>query len=81
MTDNGLQYTRNGNSLSPEGLLVCSDGSMVMGTEGFIRVERDLPIAISEKGEVIQRGESKGLKVRFQKPYNMYRCRKTVSVL
>ena len=77
MTDNGLQYTRNGNfSLSPEGLLVCSDGSMVMGTEGFIRVERDLPIAISEKGEVIQRGESKGvIKVTdFKKPYNMYRC-------
>lgn len=77
MTDNGLQYTRNGNfSLSPEGLLVCSDGSRVMGTEGFIRVERDLPVSISEKGEVIQRGESKGvIKVTdFKKPYNMYRC-------
>lgn len=77
MTDNGLQYTRNGNfSLSPEGLLVCSDGSRVMGTDGFIRVERDLPITISDKGEVIQRGESKGaLKITdFKKPYKMYRC-------
>ncbi|HEX3019414.1 MAG TPA: flagellar basal-body rod protein FlgF [Chitinispirillaceae bacterium] len=77
MTDNGLQYTRNGNfSLSPEGLLVCSDGSRVMGTDGFIRVERDIPITISDKGEVIQRGESKGvLKITdFKKPYNMYRC-------
>lgn len=77
MTDAGLQYTRNGNfSLSPEGLLVCSDGSRVMGTEGFIRVDRDIPVTITNKGEVIQQGESKGvIKVTdFKKPYNMYRC-------
>lgn len=77
MTDAGLQYTRNGNfSLSPDGLLVCSDGSRVMGTEGFIRVERDIPVTITNKGEVIQQRESKGvIKVTdFKKPYNMYRC-------
>ncbi|NLG16117.1 MAG: flagellar basal-body rod protein FlgF [Fibrobacter sp.] len=76
MTPEGVQYTRNGNfGLSPEGFLVTSDGSKVMGTEGFIRVERDLPIYISEKGEVIQKGESKGvLKIAdFQKPYKMER--------
>lgn len=77
MTNDGLQYTRNGNfSLSPEGLLICSDGSRVMGTEGFIRVEPDIPITISDNGEVIQRGESKGvLKITdFKKPYQMFRC-------
>ena len=77
MTSEGVQYTRNGNfSLSPEGLLITSDGSKVMGTDGYIRVERDIPVSISDKGEVIQRGERKGvLKIAdFQKPYKMHRC-------
>lgn len=76
MTDNGVQYTRNGNfSLSPEGFLVTSDGSKVMGTEGYIRVENDIPVTISDTGEVIQGSESKGeLRITdFKKPYKMSR--------
>jgi flagellar basal-body rod protein FlgG len=75
--EDGVQYTRNGNfSLSPEGLLVTSDGSKVMGTEGYIRVERDFPVTISDRGEVLQDNRSMGfLKVvDFDKPYKMQRC-------
>jgi flagellar basal-body rod protein FlgF len=77
MTEDGIQYTRNGNfSLNPEGLLVTSDGSKVMGTDGFIRVERELPITITEDGEVMQNDESKGVLkvVDFKKPYTLQRC-------
>ena len=77
MAPDGIEYTRNGNfSLDPDGIIVTSDGSKVMGTEGFIRVERDLPITITETGEVMQNDESKGaLKVvDFEKPYAMRRC-------
>jgi flagellar basal-body rod protein FlgG len=77
MTSDGVQHTRNGNfSLSPEGFLVTSDGSKVMGTEGFIQVDRNIPVSFSDKGEVIQQNESKGfLKiVDFEKPYSMLRC-------
>jgi flagellar basal-body rod protein FlgG len=73
----GIQYTRNGNfSLDPQGMLVTSDGSKVMGTEGFIRVEQEFPVTITERGEVLQNAESKGfLKiVDFEKPYSMRRC-------
>jgi flagellar basal-body rod protein FlgG len=77
MTGDGVQYTRNGNfALNSEGFLVTSDGSKVMGTEGYIRVERNLPVTISDRGEVIQNNMSMGfLKVvDFAKPYKMLRC-------
>ncbi|MBN1575759.1 MAG: flagellar hook-basal body protein [Chitinispirillaceae bacterium] len=77
MADDGIEYTRNGNfALDPDGILVTSDGSKVMGTEGFIRVERDLPVTITEEGEVVQEEEAKGLLkvVDFEKPYNLQRC-------
>lgn len=76
MTSEGVQYTRNGNfSIDPEGLLITSDGSKVMGTEGYIRIDQDKPVNISETGEVIQNNEVKGvIKVTdFNKPYKMLR--------
>jgi flagellar basal-body rod protein FlgG len=80
MTDEGVQYTRNGNfSLDPDGIIITSDGSKVMGTEGFIRVERDLPITITDKGEVLQNDARVGVFkiVDFEKPYSMQRCGET----
>jgi flagellar basal-body rod protein FlgG len=77
MTDDGVRYTRNGNfSLDRQGILVAEDGSKIMGTEGFIRVEPNEKITISETGEIIQNGYSKGFIkiVDFQKPYEMRRC-------
>lgn len=76
MTAEGVQYTRNGNfSLDPDGLIITADGSKVMGNDGYIRVERDLPISITENGEVMQNNESKGVLkiVDFDKPYNLRR--------
>lgn len=76
MTDDGVRYTRNGTfSLDKDGLLVTGDGSKVMGTEGFIRVEPNEKISISETGEVIQNGYSKGFIkiVDFEKPYELKR--------
>jgi flagellar basal-body rod protein FlgG len=76
ITDEGVRYTRNGDfSVDAQGLLVTDDGSKVMGTEGFIRVEPNERISITETGEVIQNGYSKGfLKVvDFQKPYELRR--------
>ena len=76
MSPDGIQYTRNGNfALDPDGIIITSDGSKVMGTEGFIRVERDLPVTITEEGEVLQDDESKGVLkiVDFEKPYAMRR--------
>ncbi|MCL2220306.1 MAG: flagellar basal-body rod protein FlgF [Chitinispirillia bacterium] len=77
MADDGVRYTRNGNfSINDQGLLVMSDGSKVMGTEGFIRVEPNEKITITEMGEVIQSGYSKGFIkiVDFEKPYELRRC-------
>ncbi|MDR2727948.1 MAG: flagellar basal-body rod protein FlgF [Chitinispirillales bacterium] len=76
MTDDGVRYTRNGNfSLDKEGLIVTDDGSKLMGTEGYIRVEPNMKVTISDSGEVIQNGESKGVIkiVDFHKPYEMKR--------
>ncbi|MFP4164779.1 MAG: flagellar basal-body rod protein FlgF [Chitinispirillaceae bacterium] len=76
MTAEGVRYTRNGNlSLNPEGLLVTSDGSKLMGTEGYIRVDKNTPIRVTDSGEVLQGGESKGAikVVDFAKPYEMRR--------
>jgi flagellar basal-body rod protein FlgG len=77
MTPDGVRYTRNGSfSIDNQGLLVTDDGSKVMGTEGFIRVEPNEKITITETGEVMQNGSSKGVLkvVDFQKPYDMRRC-------
>jgi len=76
MTDDGVRYTRNGNfSLNNEGLIVTGDGSKLMGTEGYMRVEPNMKVTISDSGEVIQNGESKGVIkiVDFHKPYEMKR--------
>lgn len=77
MAEDGVRYTRNGAfSIDNQGLLVTGDGAKVMGTEGFIRVEPNEKITITEEGEVIQSGYSKGnIKiVDFQKPYELRRC-------
>ncbi|MBN1759699.1 MAG: flagellar hook-basal body protein [Chitinispirillaceae bacterium] len=76
MTAEGVQYTRNGNfSLDPDGIIITSDGSKVMGKDGYIRVDRELPVTITENGEVLQNNESKGvLKIAdFEKPYSFRR--------
>ena len=76
MTDDGVRYTRNGNfSLDSQGLIVTNGGAKLMGTEGYIRVEPNMKITISDKGEVIQNGESKGVIkiVDFEKPYQLKR--------
>ncbi|MCL2689401.1 MAG: flagellar basal-body rod protein FlgF [Chitinispirillia bacterium] len=76
MTGDGVRYTRNGNfSLNPDGLIITGDGSKLMGTEGYIRVEPNMKVTISESGEVIQNGEGKGIIkiVDFEKPYQMKR--------
>ncbi|MGB7570025.1 MAG: flagellar basal-body rod protein FlgF [Chitinivibrionales bacterium] len=78
MTPDGIRYTRNGNlSLNAEGLIVTSDGSKVMGKNGFIRVDQDTggPVSINDYGEVIQDADVKGvLRVAdFKKPYKLLR--------
>ena len=76
MTADGVQYTRNGVfSLDPDGLLITADGSKVMGTDGYIRVERDLTVTVTENGEVLQQNETRGVLkiVDFDKPYNLQR--------
>jgi flagellar basal-body rod protein FlgF len=77
MTADGVQYTRNGNfSVNNEGMLVTSDGSKVMGTDGYIRLDRDHQVTVTDKGEITQEGATKGfLKiVDFKKPYQMVRA-------
>jgi len=77
MADDGVRYTRDGSfSIDNMGLLVAKDGSKIMGTEGFIRVEPHEKITITDSGEVIQNGYSKGVIkiVDFQKPYELRRC-------
>ena len=78
MTPNGMRYTRNGNlSLNPEGLMVTSDGSKVMGKDGFIRVDQNTggAVSINDQGEVIQDADVKGvLRIAdFKKPYKLLR--------
>ena len=77
MTPEGVRYTRNGNlSLNAEGLLVTSDGSKVMGKDGFIKIDdKARPIAINANGEVLQDSEIKGqLRIAdFKKPYRLLR--------
>ena len=76
MTSEGVQYTRNGNfSLDPDGILITSDGSKVMGNDGYIRVDRELPVTVTENGEVLQNNEARGvLKISdFGKPHSFRR--------
>ncbi len=77
MTNRGVRYTRNGNfSLNPDGFLVTSDGSKVMGKKGFIRLNmRDGKVRILNSGEVIQDDmEKETLKIAdFKKPYALLR--------
>lgn len=77
LTPQGIRYSRNGNfSMDNQGYLVTgSTGDRVMGTEGFIRVDTNKPVTITEQGEVISEKASKGfLKISdFKKPYNFLR--------
>lgn len=78
MTPDGVRYTRNGNfSLDAEGYLTNNQGSRVMSTDGFIRIEKDKNpnVLINERGEVIQDNEIIGvLRIAdFQKPYRLIR--------
>lgn len=78
MTSDGIRYTRNGNlSLNAEGFIVTSDGSRVMGKDGFIRVDQDsnAAVSINDYGEVIQDDDVKGiLRISdFKKPYKLLR--------
>lgn len=68
----GIYYTRNGNfALDPDGLLVTSDGSKVLGTDGYIRLDQEYPVVITENGELMQDGETRGVLkiVDFETPY------------
>jgi flagellar basal-body rod protein FlgG len=77
MTDNGVRYTRNGNfTLDKDGFLVNSQGSKVLGTEGYIQFpELTKNVSISENGEVYHGDERKGLlSIKdFAKPYQLTR--------
>jgi flagellar basal-body rod protein FlgF len=76
MTMNGVEYTRNGHfSLNPDGFLVASDGAKVMSEKGFVRVDTQNPVQITDTGEVIQDGEVKDvLRIAdFRKPYRFLR--------
>ncbi len=76
MTASGIRYSRNGNlSIDSDGFIVSGDGAKVMGTQGYIKIDKKLPIQISETGEILQNGSSLG-KLRiadFKKPYQMLR--------
>jgi flagellar basal-body rod protein FlgG len=78
MTPDGVRYTRNGNlSLSPEGFLTTSDGSKVMGKNGFIQINNQSggAVNINDYGEVVQDADIKGvLRISdFKKPYKLLR--------
>ncbi|MBD3319597.1 MAG: flagellar basal-body rod protein FlgF [Chitinivibrionales bacterium] len=77
MTPAGITYTRNGNfSVNRDGLLVTGDGSKVMGKNGYIRIDKELPaMRVTGQGEILQGNESKGtLRIAdFKKPYRLIR--------
>jgi flagellar basal-body rod protein FlgF len=77
MTPDGIRYTRNGNlSLNAEGLLVASDGSRVMGKDGFIKIDDEKgPVLVNEEGAVMQNDEIiDQLRISdFKKPYRLTR--------
>lgn len=77
MTSNGVEYTRNGNfSVNQDGFIVTSDGSKVLGKDGYLKVDHEHPISINEKGELIQNNQIRGIIkiVDFNKPYKLLRC-------
>jgi flagellar basal-body rod protein FlgG len=78
MTPNGIRYTRDGNlSLDSNGFLSTSDGSKIMGKEGYIKIDKNdgSPVTITDSGEVLQGGLHKGnLRISdFKKPYKLLR--------
>ncbi|MBN1983829.1 MAG: flagellar basal-body rod protein FlgF [Chitinivibrionales bacterium] len=76
MTPQGVRYTRNGNfSMDRDSFLVASDGSKVLGRDGYIRFTGQQPVVIHENGEVLQENETKGFItiVDFKKPYEFTR--------
>jgi flagellar basal-body rod protein FlgF len=77
MTPDGIRYTRNGNlSLNTEGLLTASDGSRILGKDGFIKInDHGGEVTISNQGEIVQNGEIIGqLRISdFNKPYRLSR--------
>ncbi len=80
MTNEGVRYTRNGNfALDADGFLITFEGSKVLGTEGFIRFDGEGDVRITEKGEVYQGDEQKGvLRIAdFNKPYRLLREQNT----
>jgi flagellar basal-body rod protein FlgG len=58
----GVRFTRNGAfTLDGDGFLVAHDGAPVLGENGRIQVDpRRGPIAVDEKGDVVQDGERLG---------------------
>jgi len=76
MTSSGIRYSRNGNlSIDSDGFIVSGDGAKVMGTEGYIKIDKRQSVQFSEDGEVLQQGTSLG-KLRiadFNKPYQLLR--------
>jgi flagellar basal-body rod protein FlgF len=77
MTPNGIRYSRNGNfSLNAEGFLVASDGSRIMGKEGFIKIDHEKgPVMFNDDGDVMQNNEIiDRLRIAdFKKPYRLMR--------
>ncbi len=76
MTPYGTRYTRDGSfSLDSNGYMVTTDGSKVMGKEGFIQLEDTKGVNITGSGEVIQDGDTQGelLIADFRKPYKLLR--------
>jgi flagellar basal-body rod protein FlgF len=76
MTPSGIRYTRNGNlSMDNDGFIVTGHGSKVMGREGYLKIDKRYPVLISENGEILQEGMSKGsLRISdFKKPYKLLR--------
>jgi flagellar basal-body rod protein FlgF len=76
MTPQGVRFSRNGNfSLDPDGYLVNSSGAKIMGTDGYIRLDRTSDVLVTEKGDVMQEDKRVGtLRVSdFEKPYALIR--------
>jgi flagellar basal-body rod protein FlgG len=76
MTPQGVRYTRNGNfSLDPEGHLVNASGAKIMGTDGYIRLDRNADVLVTERGDVMQEDKRVGtLRISdFEKPYALIR--------
>ncbi|MEJ2040074.1 MAG: flagellar hook-basal body protein [Desulfosarcinaceae bacterium] len=78
-TDNGTEYTRNGNlTVNPDGVLSTSDGFPIMGEGGEINIQ-GARVEIAENGDVIVDDNVLGrLKVvDFPRPYDLKRTGNT----